>query len=398
MALDDEGRVFHGQFAEDVEEALFVAFLLRLDGEAGHRLGEFERREMDVVFVVAVVQHAVEVDFLDLGDGADVAGQQLIDFDTVLALQLVKVRHLERALAVADEKLGILADGALMHAENANLAQIGVGDDLEDVGQHMFVGIRHGGEGFTAVARLALVKGWRVAFGRAGRQGRQDMQQFAQAGAGFGGNEKNRDQMAGTQGFLERRVQRGGARIGTVFEILGEQVFVFLDDLVDQRPVRRGDRGEIGVAGFMLKDLDDICGAVGRQVEQQALRAETFANVGDQAGQVEIVGVDLIDDDHPAQPALGSVAHHALGGQFDAGLGVDDDQRGIDTGQRGNGRAGEIRIARRVDQVDVAVFVAEIDDGGIQRMAGFLFLRVVIADGTAAFDAAFGGNGAGGVE
>jgi hypothetical protein len=72
-------------------------------------------------------------------------------------------------------------------------------------------------------------------------------------------------------------------------------------------------------------------------------------------------------------------AHHALGHQLDAGLGIDDDQRGIDTGQRGDGLPGKIRVARRIDQMNMGVFVAEIDHGRIQGMAGFLLLGVEIA-------------------
>ena len=53
------------------------------------------------------------------------------------------------------------------------------------------------------------------------------------------------------QRFLEGRMQVGGARVGTILQVLGEQVFVFLDDLVDQRAVRGGHRGEIGIAAVV---------------------------------------------------------------------------------------------------------------------------------------------------
>jgi hypothetical protein len=167
------------------------------------------------------------------------------------------------------------------------------------------------------------------------------MQQFLDPGAGLGRGEQDGNQVAFAQRLLERRVQRGGARVGAILEVLGEQVLVFLDDLVDQRAVGGGDRFEIGVAGIVFEHFDDIGRAMRRQVEQHALLAEALADVGDQAGQIEVVGIDLVDDDHPAQLALGGVAHHALGHQFDAGLRVDDDQRGIDTGQRGD------RLARK---------------------------------------------------
>ncbi len=90
-----------------------------------------------MVLVVRVVQHGIEVDLLDLGDGADVPRHQRVDLDVVLALQLVEMGDLERPLAFADEKLAVLFQRALMHAEDPDLAHVGIGDDLEDVGQHV---------------------------------------------------------------------------------------------------------------------------------------------------------------------------------------------------------------------------------------------------------------------
>ena len=73
-AARPEARVFHGQLAEDVEDRRCSSPFFRLDGEAGHRQREFQRLQVDVVLVVRIVQHAVELDFLDLGDRTDLAG------------------------------------------------------------------------------------------------------------------------------------------------------------------------------------------------------------------------------------------------------------------------------------------------------------------------------------
>ena len=56
-------------------------------------LREVERREVDLVLVVAVVQHRVEMQVVDLGDRGDVAGDRLLDLDVVLALELEQVRR-----------------------------------------------------------------------------------------------------------------------------------------------------------------------------------------------------------------------------------------------------------------------------------------------------------------
>ena len=137
MTLDNKGRVFHGQLAEDIEKALFITFLPGFDGQPGHRFGKLERNEMNMVFVVRVMQHAVKIDLVDLGYGTDVAREQFVDFDTVLALQLKEMTNLDRTLAVADEQLHILLHRPLVDAEDANLAHVGVGHDLENVGQHV---------------------------------------------------------------------------------------------------------------------------------------------------------------------------------------------------------------------------------------------------------------------
>ena len=47
--------------------------------------------------------------------------------------------------------------------------------------------------------------------------------------------------MAGTQGFFERSVQFFWTRIGAFFQITGEKLLVFFDDLIDQRAMCRGD-------------------------------------------------------------------------------------------------------------------------------------------------------------
>jgi hypothetical protein len=279
-----------------------------------------------------------------------------------------------------------------VYAENPDLSHVRVGHDLEDMRQHMFAGIRLGMERLGLVTRLALVERRWIAFCRIRRQRRENVQQFPYTGAGLCRHEQDGNQVAFAQRFLERRMQGVGAGVGAVFEILGQQVFILLDDLVDQRPVGRSDRLEVGIAGIVLEHLDDIRRAMGGQVEQQALLAEALADIGDQAGQIKIVGIDLVDDDHPAQLALGSMAHHALGHQFDAGLRIDDDKRGIDAGQRGNGQPGEIRVTRRIDQMDMNAFVVKIHDRRGQRMTRFFLLGVTVADGAALLDAAPGLN------
>ena len=72
-------------------QLLFLALAGGIDREAEHRLGKCHRRQVDLVLVVAVVQHRIEMQVIDLGDRGDVAGDGLRDLDMFLALELEQV-------------------------------------------------------------------------------------------------------------------------------------------------------------------------------------------------------------------------------------------------------------------------------------------------------------------
>jgi hypothetical protein len=90
--------------------------------------------------------------------------------------------------------------------------------------------------------------------------------------------------VAGAQGLFERRMQFFRAGVGAFFQVAREQVFVFLDDLVDQGAVRHGDRFKIALAAVVAEQLNDVLAVMRRQVEQHALAAEGFADLADQLG------------------------------------------------------------------------------------------------------------------
>jgi hypothetical protein len=163
-----EAGVFDLELVQDLEQALLVGLAPRMYRQALHRLRKLERLQVDMVFVMRIVQHAVELDFLDLGDGAQIAGYQRLDLDILLALQAIHVADLERTLAVADEELRVLADRSLMDAEDTDLADEGIADDLEDVRQHVLLRVWLGMEGFHRTAGFAAVERRRVTLGRIG--------------------------------------------------------------------------------------------------------------------------------------------------------------------------------------------------------------------------------------
>ena len=138
---------------------------------------------MNLVLVMRVVQHRIEVDFLDLGDRGDVAGNRLVDFDVVLALELEQMPDLERLLAVVDQQLRILLHRALIDTEHRELADERIVDDLEHVGDDVLFRIGHGLDRRCRRAD-ALDERRRIAFLRVRQQFLHEVQQFLDASAG----------------------------------------------------------------------------------------------------------------------------------------------------------------------------------------------------------------------
>ena len=85
--------------------------------------------------------------------------------DVLAALQHEEMPDLERLSAVADEELRVLGDRALVHAEDAELADERIHDDLEHVREHVLLRIGLRSELGRRIA-FALVEERRIAFRR----------------------------------------------------------------------------------------------------------------------------------------------------------------------------------------------------------------------------------------
>ena len=164
-----------------------------------------------VILVVRVVQHGVEMDLVDLGHRADVARHRLRDLDVILALQLEQVRELDRLARVAHEQLRARPHRALVHAEDAELADERIDRDLEHVRDDVLRRIRAHGDALGRVA-FALQERRRIAFGRVRREPRQHVQQLRDARAGLGRAETDRHEVVLAQRLLERIVQLLGVK------------------------------------------------------------------------------------------------------------------------------------------------------------------------------------------
>jgi hypothetical protein len=183
------------------------------------------------------------------------------------------VADLEGLAGVADEELGVGRDGALVDAEQAQLAAEGVVADLEDVGDDVLVGVGGGADRLGGRA-FALQELGRVAFGGVGQQAAHDVEQLGDAGARAGRGEAHRDQVAFAQGLLEGVVELLGLQRFALLEVEGHQVFVHLDHLVDDLVVGLAHAGEgrHGVVVGREEAVDDRSPpAVGRLIGRHSL-------------------------------------------------------------------------------------------------------------------------------
>ena len=105
------------------------------------------------------------------------------------------------------------------------------------------------------------------------------------------------------------------------------------------------------------------------------------------AEEVGALAVEHVDEDEPRQALLVGALPEPLGVDLDPHHGVDDDDRGVGDAQRGDRVGDEARLARGVDQVDLAAVVLEGGDGGADRHLPLLLVGLVVGDGGAVLDA-----------
>ncbi len=133
--------------------------------------------------------------------------------------------------------------------------------------------------------------------------------------------------------------------------------------MIDDVRIGFGHRREVGVAVvWNEKAVGDRFAPLGRKVDGQTLRAELLVYRFEQRLQIRIVRIDLINDDHSAEPPLGGRFHHLAGIHLDAGARIDDDGDRLHSRQRNQRAPDEVRIAGRVQEIYVLALVVEAGD------------------------------------
>ncbi len=101
------------------------------------------------------------------------------------------------------------------------------------------------------------------------------------------------------------------------------------------------------------------------------------------AEEVGPLAVEHVDEDQPRQPLGVGPPPEPLGVDLDPHHAVDDDHRGVGDPQGGDRVGDEARLARRVDQVDLAAAVLEAGERGVDRHRPLLLVGLVVGDGRA---------------
>ena len=272
-----------------------------------------------------------------------------------------------------------------MDAEDAEPADEGIDRDLEHVREHVPRRLGQGG----AIGSAAAPSPRRNAGGFASPGCGSSLTMMSSSSATpapvFARDEADRDQVAFAQRLLERRVQLGGVDVAVV-EVAVDEVGVDLDDLLDERAVRRVDAAEVAVALAVVEAVDDARAACVGQVQRQALLAERVLDLRQHAGQVDAGRVDPVDDDHAVALARRGVLHHAHRHRLDAGRRVDDDRRRLDRLERRQALAEEVGRARRVDEVDARLAVRQVQHARVERVLHAPLERIEVADRRAALE------------
>ena len=131
IAEEAQHGIFFHQLVDAVAQLVFVGARLGLDGEGDGRLGEGDLRILDRRTFVA--QRVAGQGVLQLGDGADIAGVQLVHRNGGLALHGGEVGKLFGAAAGEVLHRGVVLQHAGVDLEERDASGEGIADGLEDV-------------------------------------------------------------------------------------------------------------------------------------------------------------------------------------------------------------------------------------------------------------------------
>src|SRR5438045_7270278 len=112
--------------------------------------------------------------------------------------------------------------------------------------------------------------------------------------------------------------------------------------------MRFRDRREVRLARGREEAVRYFARATRRQIERQAFASKRLLDAIQKILAVDVLGVDLVDDDHAIEAALLRPAHEAAGHHLDTVLRINHDRRRLDGRERRKRMAEEIWVTGRI--------------------------------------------------
>ena len=387
---DGEGRIFLVQTVETGAELILLTAGLGSDGAGVAGLGKVHALEHDDVLRVA--QRVAGPDAVHLGDGADVAAADLLDFLVLLALDGIETPEL---FGVAGRGIveGHVACDLAAHDLDEGVLAVLVGDGLEDDGG--------GGAVFIVsdldVLAVVVLGGFGIHVGGDGDEVDNGLHQHVNAETGGGAAAEHGRDAAVLDAELETLGDLGVGKLHGVEELF-HQLFIgagggfhqlgaggfrlILDGGGDGALNRLAALDLVGLVVQQVNDRGDMTGVVRHGSDDGGNGGAELLLQGGEAGVViGVVFIGAVDEDH-----AGLLAQHlpaALRTDGKTVLGAADEDRALTGADGGERFAGKVEVAGSVEDVDLDVLIFDGGDCQGNGDASLDLLGIVVAGGIA---------------
>ncbi len=323
------------------------------------------------------------MEVVELGDRHDVAGDRRGDLFLLLSLEYVDVTGLPGLPAPEVDERRVGSDPPAQDSQIAELAHELIVHRLEDLShqgafldrQDLF--FRRAGLGRSRAESVDVI-------GAESTVGDQ-VEQLAQAQVLAGADTEHRDELPLGDRVVSRLAQLVGLD-GLSLEVAHHEVFVELDDLLDDHAIRLGRRqGTIG--GVFIVRLDHIDDArkaralTDRHIERHALRPERLADRLEVRAVVDVLGVHLGDHDKSPEPQPPRFVEQPARVDLDPRRSRHGDDHVLDGRQSTQGIADEVGVTGCVNQVNLLPDPGQVTEMAIDREVP-AFLLLVDVEGT----------------
>ena len=143
VVVHSKRRIFGEHLDQHFVEAAFVTTTCWFDSDTKHRLWKINWAHANVEFRFRV-QDGTVLNVINFCESTNVARAQTICFSRCLTLQNQRVCSFHTLTIFINEEHGVFSNSPLMYAEDANLSDVGVVDDLKDLSNDRFIFVWRG--------------------------------------------------------------------------------------------------------------------------------------------------------------------------------------------------------------------------------------------------------------